>query len=89
MKLIFTYNKSGGSLRVVTLSELKKGIQASIVDVQTGDAFEEQLLEMGLTPGAPITLIRSGRLGQPSQFRVRNYLLSLRPEDAAFVEIQT
>jgi Fe2+ transport system protein FeoA len=66
-----------------TLAELPVGGRARILDVVGGAALEQRLLEMGLTPGTALEVIRFAPLGDPIEIRVRGYLLSLRRKDAA------
>ena len=47
----------------------------------------ERLLEMGLTPGAPVRVIRAAPLGDPIEVEVRGYRLSLRKQDAKGVHV--
>ncbi|MCX6966723.1 MAG: ferrous iron transport protein A [Verrucomicrobia bacterium] len=46
-----------------------------------------RLLEMGLTTGAPIQLIRFAPLGDPVEIEVRGYRLSLRKKEAAGIRV--
>jgi ferrous iron transport protein A len=42
---------------------------------------------MGFTSGASVEVIRRAPLGDPIEFRLRGYCLSLRDEQAQFVQI--
>lgn len=46
-----------------------------------------RLLEMGLTTGAQIQLIRFAPLGDPVEIEVRGYRLSLRKREAAGIRV--
>jgi len=46
-----------------------------------------RLLEMGLTTGAEIQLIRFAPLGDPIEIEVRGYRLSLRKREAAGIRV--
>ena len=50
--------------------------------VQINSVIRHQLLEMGLTRGAKITLIRKAPLGDPLEIEVRGYRLSIRKSEA-------
>ncbi len=50
-------------------------------------AIRRRLLEMGLTPGIGVELLRRAPLGDPIELRVRGYLLSLRADQAALVQL--
>jgi ferrous iron transport protein A len=47
-----------------------------------------RLLEMGLTPGSKIEVIRAAPLGFPIEVKVRGYSISLRESEAQSVEIE-
>jgi ferrous iron transport protein A len=52
------------------------------------DEIALRLLEMGLTPGVEVTLVGAAPLGDPLEFEVRGYRLSLRKAEAQRVEVQ-
>ncbi len=72
------------------LSQIKVGERAKVINVALeGDGeVGVRLLEMGLTPGVEIRLVGVAPLGDPLEFEVRGYRLSLRKSEAARVEIQ-
>lgn len=47
-----------------------------------------RLLEMGLTPGTPIEIVRSAPLGFPLEVKVKGYLLTLRKSEAECIEVE-
>ena len=47
-----------------------------------------RLLEMGLTPGTVIEVVRKGPTGFPLEIKVRGYLLSLRKSEADCIEVK-
>jgi len=70
------------------LSQLGVGDSARVLRV-TGDAeIRGRLLEMGLTAGVTVKLIRAAPLGDPLELMVRGYRLSVRRVEAAAVEIE-
>ena len=74
---------------MATLDELPKGKTAVICAVAgKKDSLRRHLLEMGLTPGAEVTLVKAAPLGDPLEFKVRGYELTLRREDACNIEIR-
>ncbi len=55
---------------------------------RSGDAeLRRRLLEMGFCNGASVEVVRRAPLGDPIEFRLRGYHLSLREEQAAHVQI--
>lgn len=71
-----------------TLNELKEGDLARIVDIDGDDSIAVRLMEMGLTAGEEIGLIGFAPLGDPIEFEVRGYRLSLRSSEARRVEVE-
>lgn len=71
----------------MTLNELRVGQQATIVDVEGTDGISSRLMEMGLTDGETITLVGFAPLGDPIEFLIRGYRLSLRKAEAKRVLI--
>ncbi|MGM0587830.1 MAG: FeoA family protein [Bacteroidota bacterium] len=47
-----------------------------------------RLMEMGLTPGSKIEVVRAAPLGFPIEVKVRGYSISLRESEAECVEIE-
>lgn len=67
------------------LSDLQIGQSAIIASIPS--YYQEQLLAMGLVPGTKITLTRIAPVGDPLEFEIRNYALSLRRETCENVEV--
>lgn len=70
-----------------TLDSLSPGQRAVISDVSGEDAISVRLMEMGLLDGEEIELIGRAPLGDPLEFLIRGYRLSLRAEEARRVVI--
>ena len=71
-----------------TLNELHQiGDRVRIVDIIGDDAISVRLMEMGLVGGEEIELIGFAPWGDPVEFRIRGYRLSLRKTEAARVSI--
>lgn len=72
-----------------TLNDLRSaGDRARVLDVSGEDAVAMRLLEMGLVDGTEVELIGFAPLGDPVEFLVRGYRLSLRKSEAARVAIE-
>lgn len=71
-----------------TLAELEIGAFARIISVEGDSAVSRRLLEMGVTPGARVRVIKNAPFGCPMEIRVRNSHLALRRSeaDSIFVE---
>jgi ferrous iron transport protein A len=71
-----------------TLDKLKIGERATIVDVDGDDGIAARLMEMGLTEGEEIEVQGFAPLGDPIEFRVRGYRISLRASEARRIRIE-
>ncbi|MGE5610835.1 MAG: FeoA family protein [Bacillota bacterium] len=69
------------------LSELPVGSRGRVVSVQGDPDLRRRLLEMGFCRGVSVEVVRRAPLGDPIEFRLRGYHLSLRDEQAKFVRI--
>ncbi len=67
------------------LDLLPAGSRARINSVAGDTGLRRRLLEMGLTRGIEVNVVRRAPLGDPIELKVRGYLLSLRAEQAAHV----
>ena len=72
----------------MTLKDLKIGQSATITRVGGEGALRQHFLDMGVIPGAEITLIKFAPMGDPMEFQVHGYELTLRMDDAAQIDIQ-
>lgn len=81
--------QQGSSESVTTLAEVKKiGAKVVIVDVLGDDAVSMRLMEMGLTEDEEVELLGFAPLGDPIEFSVRGYRLSLRSSEAARIKVK-
>ena len=72
----------------MTLRELPVGKTASIVAVGGEGALRQHFLDMGVIPGTDITLVKYAPLGDPMEFLIHGYDLTLRLADAEKIEIE-
>ena len=71
-----------------TLDQLRTGERATIVDVEGQDGVAIRLLEMGLTEGEVIEVVGFAPLGDPIEFQVRGYRISLRANEARRLQVK-
>lgn len=71
----------------MTLNELEIGKSASIVTVGGEGALRQHFLDMGLIPGAQVTMVKYAPMGDPVELRIHSYELTLRLADAEQIEI--
>lgn len=72
---------------MLTLDQLEKGDTALITEIQGDDAVAIRLMEMGVIDGESIQLIGFAPLGDPIEFSIRGYRLTLRRKEAARVVV--
>lgn len=73
----------------MTLDKLKPGEDAYIRSVGGTDMpLRKHMLDMGLTPGTEVTMVKAAPMGDPLQLTVRGYELTLRKADAAQIVIE-
>lgn len=74
---------------MATLDTLKTpGERGRVVDILGNDGIAIRLMEMGLTEGEEIKLLGFAPLGDPIEYQIRGYRLSLRKAEAQRVEIE-
>jgi ferrous iron transport protein A len=72
---------------MMTLASLGVGKRARVVCVNGDDAVAVRLMEMGVIEGVEIELLGRAPLGDPMEFRLPGYRLSLRRREAGRVEV--
>ena len=71
------------------LDELEIGKDAVVAQVSSDDAaLHQHILDMGLTPGTEVTMVKYAPMGDPLELRLRGYELTLRRADAARIEVR-
>ncbi len=70
------------------LSEFTIGESGRIVKVAGEGRIRRRLFDMGVTPGAEVTMRKKAPLGDPIEVTLRGYELTLRKVEAACVEVE-
>lgn len=76
-----------GPVQTCPLNRLGVGCRGRVVSVHGDANLRRRLLEMGFCNGAEVEVVRRAPLGDPIEFRLRGYCLSLRDEQARYVQI--
>jgi ferrous iron transport protein A len=76
-----------GSPNTCQLNKLGIGCRGQVVSVSGDRELRRRLLEMGFCNGAAVEVLRRAPLGDPIEFRIRGYCLSLRDEQAECVQV--
>ena len=71
----------------MTLRELKIGKSAVIKTVGGEGALRQHFLDMGMIPGAEVTVVKLAPMGDPMELQIHGYELTLRLEEADQIEI--
>jgi ferrous iron transport protein A len=70
------------------LTDLAVGVLGRVQGVELAGAMGERLVELGFTHGAPVTVLRRAPFGGPLQVRLRDFMLSLRREQADAIRVR-
>ena len=72
----------------MTLKELEIGKSAVIKNVGGEGALRQHFLDMGMIPGAEVTVVKLAPMGDPMELQIHGYELTLRRAEAAQIEIE-
>jgi Fe2+ transport system protein FeoA len=70
------------------LSELSIGQAGVIIRLTASGSARQRFLEMGLVRGERIEVKRVAPLGDPVEYRIKNYQLSLRKQEAELILVE-
>lgn len=73
----------------MTLKDLKVGESAVITSVGGAGALRQHFLDMGVIPGAEVTVVKFAPMGDPMELQIHGYELTLRLADAEHIEVIT
>lgn len=71
-----------------TVADLKIGQICRIINIGNEASVRHRLMEMGLTKGTTVRLVRVAPLGDPIELDVRGYRLSIRKSEAMFISVE-
>ena len=72
----------------MTLKELAIGKSAVIRTVGASGALRQHFLDMGMIPGAEVTVVKFAPMGDPMELQVHGYELTLRLAEAEQIEVE-
>ncbi len=70
------------SRAMVNLKSLSDGSSGVVEKIELTGATKRRLIEMGITPGIKITVLKRAPLGDPIEILLRGYSLTIRGTDA-------
>ena len=71
----------------LSLDALEPGERAIVREVGGEGALRQHFLDMGVIPGASVEFVKSAPMGDPLEYRIHGYELTLRREDAGKIAI--
>lgn len=75
-------------MKVKKLSELRPGERGRIVAIQGSGPLRERILSMGFVIGSEVRVLRRAPLGDPMEYEIKGYKISLRKEEAESVLVK-
>lgn len=73
-----------------TLAELAAGEKGHVYSVDASDArIKRRIVDMGITPGTQIEVVKLAPMGDPIELSLRSYELSLRRDDALHITLMS
>lgn len=70
------------------LSDVKPGAKCCVKRIMRKPAVSKRLVEMGISRGSIIEVIRTAPLGDPIEVKVKGCFLSIRTEEAETIEVE-
>lgn len=70
-----------------TLKDLSPGQKGKVTSLGEKGAVRRRLMDMGITPGVEIQVVKVAPLGDPIEVNLRGYELSLRKDEANQIKI--
>ena len=72
----------------MTLKDLKPGQEGIVISIGEKGVIRRRLMDMGVTPGVKIKVVKVAPLGDPIEIIIRGYALSLRKAEAEGIEMK-
>ena len=80
--------KTETTVRQIPLHKLGAGQRGVVVRVGGKGPARRRMMDMGLVPGSEVAVVRVAPLGDPIEFTVKGYSLSLRKSEAKVIEVE-
>ena len=84
---IIAFDETNWRVIGLTIKDLKPGQSGKVEAVGGEGALRQHFLDMGVIPGAEVTMIKAAPLGDPIELRIHGYELTLRLADADQIQI--
>ena len=70
-----------------SLARLRPGEKGRVTQIDESGPAMKRLMDLGITRGATIEVIRSAPLGDPIEVRLRGFMLTLRRAEAEHITV--
>jgi ferrous iron transport protein B len=70
-----------------TLKDINIGDTVTVIRVGGQGALRQHFLDMGMIPGVRVTLVKYAPMGDPMEFKIHDYMLTLRVTEAEQIEV--
>ena len=71
-----------------SLNKVKIGSSAKVIKLHGEGATKRIIMDMGITKGTEVNVVKVAPLGDPIELSVRGYQLSIRKSDAEMIEVE-
>ena len=72
----------------MTLNEIPVGGVCTVTKLNGTGKLRRRIMDMGITKGVEIKVVKIAPLGDPMELNVRGYELSIRKSEAEIIEVQ-
>ena len=72
----------------MTLNEIPVGGVCTVTKLNGTGQLRRRIMDMGITKGVEIKVVKIAPLGDPMELNVRGYELSIRKSEAESIEVQ-
>lgn len=72
----------------MNLKDLKPNQQGTVVSIGEKGPLRRRIMDMGITPGVTVKMIKVAPLGDPIEINIRGYELSLRKKEAEQIQVK-
>lgn len=70
-----------------TMKDVQVGDTITVAKIHGSGALRRRIMDMGITRGTKIEIVKVAPLGDPMELSLRGYHMSLRRNDADVVEV--
>ncbi len=88
LKCIYSFIYGGLINQMKSIGEMKLNETGVVLKIGGYGALRRRIIDMGITPGAIITMKKLAPFGDPIQINVRGYELSIRKSEAKKIIIE-